>query len=194
VHPAATRRYRLAGFLLHSQMRMVGRVDRSTRCAVEGLRDGRADDVEWMDRLDTLVRGAGHGPDHTYMLSRWRLVVSREPRRPGYVCIDNAGRPALLAADEQTAQTLLWEALAQSDGETLVNCITTRNHWAIDVGLAARLDIGQEGYLAVRGMRDPAPYLASGQFLYFMPRRARADGMRSDARRSSSEAEADTAR
>jgi hypothetical protein len=30
---------------------------------------------------------------------------------------------------------------------------------------AARLDIGQEGYLAVRGMRDPRPYLASGHFL-----------------------------
>jgi hypothetical protein len=39
------------------------------------------------------------------------------------------------------------------------------NEWAVDVGLAARLDIGQEGYLALRGMREPAPYLASGQFL-----------------------------
>jgi hypothetical protein len=37
--------------------------------------------------------------------------------------------------------------------------------WAVDVGLAARLSIAQEGYLAVRGMTDPGPYLASGQFL-----------------------------
>jgi hypothetical protein len=35
----------------------------------------------------------------------------------------------------------------------------------VDVGLAARLAIGQEGYLAVRGMKDPAPYLASRHFL-----------------------------
>ncbi|GAA3878578.1 hypothetical protein GCM10023084_34400 [Streptomyces lacrimifluminis] len=37
--------------------------------------------------------------------------------------------------------------------------------WAVDIGLAARLDIGQEGYIAVRGMPAPAPYLASGHFL-----------------------------
>jgi hypothetical protein len=92
------------------------------------------------------------------------LVASS--RRRGYVYIDERGRPALLAAtDKQTAQALLWEALAASSGETLVNCITTVNHWAIDVGLAARLDLGQEGYLAVRGLREPAPYLASGHFL-----------------------------
>jgi GNAT superfamily N-acetyltransferase len=145
-HPAATRRYRLAGFTLHPQMRMVGVVDRSTLPAVRGLR-----------------RGAGHGADHAFMAERMRLVVAA--RRRGYVYIDERGRPALLAAtDEQTAQALLWEALAASSGETLVNCITTANHWAIDVGLAARLDLGQEGYLA-GGLREPAPYLASGHFL-----------------------------
>jgi hypothetical protein len=55
--------------------------------------------------------------------------------------------------------------LASSRGDTAVNSITTANEWAVDVGLAARLDIGQEGYLAVRGMKAPAPYLASGHFL-----------------------------
>ncbi|KAB2379126.1 GNAT family N-acetyltransferase [Actinomadura montaniterrae] len=167
VHPAATRRYRLAGFTLHPQMRMVGTVDRSTLPAVHGLREGRADDLEWMDELDTAVRGAGHGPDHVHMLETLRLVVSDAPDRRGYVYIDEtAGRPALLAADRpETAETLLWEALASARGNTLVNCITTDNHWAVDVGLAARLDIGQEGYIAVRGMPAPAPYLASGHYL-----------------------------
>jgi GNAT superfamily N-acetyltransferase len=167
VHPAATRRYRLAGFTLHPQLRMVGTVDRSTLPAVSGLREGRADDFEWMDRLDERLRGAGHGPDHAYMLERLRLVVSDDPGRPGYVYIDEEqGRGVLLAAAEpRTAQDLLWEALAASSGDTLVNCITTANHWAVDVGLAARLDIGQEGYLALRGMAEPTPYLASGHFL-----------------------------
>jgi hypothetical protein len=59
----------------------------------------------------------------------------------------------------------LWECLASSQGETLVNCITTANEWAVDVGLAARLDIDQEGYLAVRGLQDPAAYLPSGHLL-----------------------------
>ncbi|WP_414166512.1 N-acetyltransferase family protein [Streptoverticillium reticulum] len=166
VHPAATRRYRLAGFSLLPQMRMVGTVDRTSLPAVTGLRDGRADDLEWMDRLDENLRGAGHGPDHRYMLGTLRLVVSRAGDRPGYVYLDDRGRALLLAAAHpDTAQRLLWEALASSRGDTLVNCITTANEWAVDVGLAARLDIGQEGYLAVRGMTDPAPYLASGHFL-----------------------------
>jgi GNAT superfamily N-acetyltransferase len=163
VHPGATRRYRLAGFSLLPQMRMVGTVDRSALPAVKGLREGRADDLDWMDRLDEDTRGAGHGPDHGYMLRTLRLVVS--PGQ-GYVYMDDEGQPALLAAaGRETAEALLWEALGSSSGETLVNCITAANEWAVDVGLAAHLDIGQEGYLAVRGMSDPAPYLASGHFL-----------------------------
>ncbi|MFD9635172.1 GNAT family N-acetyltransferase [Streptomyces violascens] len=166
VHAGATRRYRLAGFSLHPQMRMVGTVDRSTLPAVDGLREGRSDDFEWMDRLDQSLRLAGHGPDHGYMLGTMRLVVSRDMTNPGYVYIDGHGRASLLAAAHpETAQKLLWETLASSRGRTLVNCITTQNEWAIDVGLEARLDIGQEGYIAVRGMPVPAPYLASGHFL-----------------------------
>ena len=165
-HPGATRRYRLAGFSLLPQMRMVGTVDRSRLPAITGLRDGHAGDVEWMNRLDHDLRGAGHGPDHGYMLRTLRLVVSADRNEPGYVYIDERGRPSLLAAAQPaTAATLLWEALAASHGATLVNCITTANEWAIDVGLAARLDIGQEGYLALRDMPEPAPYLASGHFL-----------------------------
>ena len=166
MHPAATRRYRMAGFSLHPQMRMVGTVDRSTLPAVRGLREGDAGDLEWMDRLDRELRGAGHGPDHGFMLDTLRLVVADSKAGPGYVYVDEQGRAQLLAAAEpETARKLLWEALAESDGETLVNCITTVNEWAIDVGLAARLDIGQEGYLGVRDLQPPAPYLASGHFL-----------------------------
>ncbi|MGH3240671.1 MAG: GNAT family N-acetyltransferase [Spirillospora sp.] len=173
-HPAATRRYRLAGFTLHPQMRMVGRVDRSALPATRGLREGRPGDLEWMDRLDETLRGGGHGPDHSRMAETMRLVVSDAAAgssgssgRRGYVYLDpDRDCPVLLAAaDTATAVTLLWEALASTRGETLVNCITTANHWAVDVGLAARLDLAQEGYLAVRGMPEPAPYLASGQYL-----------------------------
>ncbi|MFE5458925.1 GNAT family N-acetyltransferase [Nocardia sp. NPDC056564] len=164
VHPGATRRYRLAGFSLHPQMRMIGTVDRTKLAAVTGLSEGSGDDIDWMNQLDRRLRGAGHGHDHQYLLAGHRLVVSRAG--PGYVYLDERGRPALLAAAEQrTAEKLLWEALASARAETLVNCITTANEWAIDVGLAAGLQLGQEGYLAVRGMPTPAPYLASGQFL-----------------------------
>ncbi|TDB87339.1 GNAT family N-acetyltransferase [Actinomadura sp. KC216] len=166
-HPGATRRYRLAGFTLHPQMRMVGRVDRSALPPVRGLREGAEGDLEWMDDLDRALRGAGHGPDHRHMLGSQRLVVSADRGRPGYVYIDDgAGRPTLLAAaDSETARLLLWEALASAREETLVNCITTPNHWAVDAALTARLHLDQEGFLAVRGMDPPAPYLASGHFL-----------------------------
>ncbi len=145
---------------------MVGTVDRSALPAVDGLREGGAEDFPWMDRLDRELRGAGHGPDHGRLLASHRLVVSGDRTRPGYVYVDGRGRAALLAAGRaDTAQRLLWEALAASDGSTLVNCVTTPNEWAVDVGLAAGLAIGQEGYLAVRGMPVPAPYLADGHFL-----------------------------
>jgi len=86
-------------------------------------------------------------------------VVS--PHR-GYAYL-TGGRATLLAAqDEPTAQTLLSAAVAASSDNTLINCITTANHWAIDVGLSARLTIGQEGHLA---LPEPLPYLASGHFL-----------------------------
>jgi hypothetical protein len=164
VHPGATRRYRLAGFSLHPQMRMVGTVDRSTFPAITGLQEGELADFEWMDELDRELRGSAHGPDHAYMARSLRLVVSRP--KPGYVYIDARGSAALLAArDVETAENLLWEALSSSSGETLVNCITTANEWAVDVGLAAGLAIGQEGYLGLRGMSSPAPYLPSGHFL-----------------------------
>jgi GNAT superfamily N-acetyltransferase len=166
VHPGATRRYRQAGFALYPQMRMVGTVDRSTLPVIAGLEEGGAGDFEWMDRLDRNLRGDGHGPDHGYMLKTRRLVVHRDTGKPGYVYIDDQGRASpLAAAHPETAQNLLWEALASSRGPTLVNCITTANTWAVDVGLAARLDLGQEGYLAFRGMMEPAPYLPNGHFL-----------------------------
>ncbi|RFU37935.1 GNAT family N-acetyltransferase [Actinomadura logoneensis] len=167
-HPGATRRYRLAGFTLHPMMRMVGRVERSALPVVQGLRDGRPDDLEWMDALDGRLRGGGHGPDHRYLLENARLIVSAAPdRRPGYVYLDEAlGRPVLLAADDPgTAGNLLWDALAHTRGETLVDSITVANDWAVDVGLAARLDLDQKGYLALRGMSEPAPYLADGYVL-----------------------------
>ncbi|GAA1331712.1 hypothetical protein GCM10009647_071790 [Streptomyces sanglieri] len=166
VHPGATRRYRLAGFSLHSQVRMTGTVDRSVLAAVTGLDEGGTGDFDWMDRLDTDLRGAGHGPDHAFMLATLRLIVSRSDAGRGYAYVDDRGHVALLAAaHEETARALLWEALASSREEAFVPSITTVNEWAMDVGLAAGLDIVQEGYVAVRDMEAPGPYLASGHFL-----------------------------
>lgn len=167
-HPAATRRYRLAGFALHPLMSMTGRVDRSVLPAIDGLREGRPDDFEWMDALDVTLRGGPHGADHPHMLERRRLIVSSSPgERPGYVYLDkDEGNPILLAAAQvETAERLLWEALAHTRQKAVISHITAGNLWAIDIGLAARLDLGRDGYLALRGISEPVPYLASRHHL-----------------------------
>ena len=164
--PKAARRYRQAGFSLHPQMFLSGTVDRSAIPAVGRVREGTAADVELMDSVDRRTRGAAHGPDHQVMLGLWRLVVSDTSTGSGYAYVDASGRVQLLAAtSRRTATRLLWEALASAPGEVDVAHVTAANEWAVDVGLAARLELHQEGYLALRNMRPPAPYLPNGAFL-----------------------------
>jgi GNAT superfamily N-acetyltransferase len=163
--PKAVRRYRAAGFDLHPQMFLSGEVDRSVIPVVDKVRDGSASDIELMDSLDRRARGAAHGPDHGLLLSSFRLLVSDTSTGSGYA-YTSPGRVQLLAAsNRRTAQRLLWAALADIEGQALVPHVTAANHWAIDVGLAARLDLHQAGYLALRGMKPPAPYVHNGALL-----------------------------
>jgi len=164
--PKAVRRYRGAGFSLHPQMYLRGTLDRSAIPVVTKVRDGTPADFDLMDSVDRRVRGAAHGPDHPVMFSLWRLVVSDSSTGAGYAYHDADGTPQLLAAtNRRTATRLLWECLAAAGETALIPHVTAANEWAIDVGLAARLDLAQEGYLAVRGMRPPAPYLHQGALL-----------------------------
>ncbi len=164
--PKATRRYRQAGFSLHPQMFLSGTVDRSVLPVIERVREGSSGDIELMDCIDRRTRGAAHGRDHEVMLRLWRLVVSDTSTGAGLRLRRAPGRVALLAAtNRRTATRLLWESLASTEGETEIGHVTAANEWAIDVGLAARLDLHQEGYLALRNMKPPAPYLHHGAFL-----------------------------
>lgn len=166
--PKAVRRYRLAGFSLHPQMVLSGIVDRSALPVVEKIREGTASDIDLMNSVDRQARGAAHLSDHEVLLKLFRLVVTDSSTGSGYVYVDNYGGPVLLAAsNRRTAQRLLWEALAGSS--PTVNCdvghVTAANEWAIDVGLAARLHLYTSGYLALRNMKPPTPYLHHGVFL-----------------------------
>jgi Acetyltransferase (GNAT) domain len=164
--PKAVRRYRAAGFSLHPQMHLTGTVDRSAIPVVEKVRDGSMSDFELMDSVDRRVRGAAHGPDHPLLLGLYRLVVSDTSTGSGYAFHAADGTPLLLAAtNRRTATRLLWECLAATGERALVPHVTAANEWAIDVGLAARLDLVQDGYLALRNMRPPAPYLHHGSLL-----------------------------
>jgi len=164
--PKAVRRYRLAGFSLHPQMYLTGTVDRSAIPVVDKVRDGSASDVELMDSIDRRIRGAAHGLDHPLMIGLWDLLVSETSTGSGYAYVDERGGVALLAAtNRRTATRLLWEALARSNSSTPIGHVTAANEWAVDVGLAARLELHTEGYLGLRGMKPPTPYLHNGALL-----------------------------
>jgi GNAT superfamily N-acetyltransferase len=160
--PKAYRRYRTAGFSLHPEMTLRGEVDRNQLPVVEHVRDGTPSDFDLMDSVDRQRRNAAHGVDHPLLASMYRFLVTDHTTGSGYVYLDPDLQPCLLAAtNRRTAQRLLWEALAASPpGATVsVGNVTQANEWAVDVGLEARLSVSLTGYLALRGMRPPTPYL-----------------------------------
>jgi hypothetical protein len=166
----AVRVYHQAGFDLHPQMFLQGTVDRSALPVPDGrtekVREGTLADLELMDSLDRRARGAGHGPDHGLMLRTWRLLVSDTTTGSGYAYVNERGALALLAAsNRRTATRLLWQVLADGPAATTIGHVTGANQWVLDVGLAARLELQQEGYLALRGMKPPTPYVHNGALL-----------------------------
>lgn len=166
--PGAVRLYRLAGFDLHPQMMLSGVVDRAAIPALDRVRDGSAGDVDLLDSVDRQTRGAAHLSDHELLLAQFRLVVTDHSTGSGYAYVDDDGSPTLVAAtNRRTASTLMWEALASSTpgAQISVQHVTAANAWALDVGLAARMAIHTSGYLCVRQMKPPAPYLHHGSLL-----------------------------
>jgi predicted N-acetyltransferase YhbS len=166
--PAAVRLYRRAGFALHPTMRLSGLVPRSVLPVVERVREGTLADLDLADSVDRRARDAAHGADHRLLAATYRLVVVDRASGSGYAYVHPSGGPVLLAAtNRRTAAALMWECLAASDPgrECVVDHVTAENQWAVDVGLEARLAVHPVGYLAVRRMRPPAPYLPHSFFL-----------------------------
>jgi GNAT superfamily N-acetyltransferase len=167
-HPAAMRRYALAGFTLKPTLMAAGTVRRDSLPAGLKTREGGESDLGLASRVDRLVRGSAHGPDLEFMLrSGSRLLVGDGPEGYGYALVRD-GSPALLAATTpQIATDLLWSCLAQDDGADVeVHWITTSQNWAVPVVLKAGLSLSPAGPICVRGELGPlTPYLPSGPFL-----------------------------
>jgi hypothetical protein len=161
--PKAVRRYHDVGFRLYPQMFLRGKPDRSTIPVVEKVREGSATDIELMDSVDRGTRGAAHGPDHEILLEQYRLVVSDTSTGQGYAYLDD-GVALLAATNRRTAARLMWEAIASSD-DLLIGHITPENDWAVEVGLAARLELDQGGYQALRHMKPPKLDLPHGALM-----------------------------
>lgn len=166
--PKAVRRYALAGFRMHPTALLWGSPRRDKIPAIEGIREGGADDFALMDAADRAGRGAARGIDHTLLVDQYRVVVVDEGDRFGYAYVYANGRPyALAATDDGIASRLLWECLASTrDGEPVeVGYLTGRHAWAVDIGMQAGLELHNRGFLALRGMEPPSAYLPSGHFL-----------------------------
>jgi GNAT superfamily N-acetyltransferase len=166
--PVAARLYRLAGFTLHPTMLLRGLVPRAALPVVDRVREGSPGDVDLMNSVDRQVRGAAHGTDHAVLAASLRLLVVDRPTGSGYAYVRPGGAPYLLAAtNRRLATDLLWESLAATspDVPVTVRHVTAANEWAVDVGMACRLQLWTDGYLGLRGMKPPMPYLHSGAFL-----------------------------
>ncbi len=165
-HYGALRRYRRAGFSLHPTMCLHGTVDRSALPVVDGVRAGTAADLDLVDSVDRRVRGATHRPDNALQMEFGTLLVCDVLTGSGYAYLMPWGVAPLAATNRAVAQRLLWAALARVEpGRPIdVRNLTSGQEWAIDVGLAAGLRLGQDAYLALRHMRPPEPYIPSVSF------------------------------
>ncbi|MER8182643.1 GNAT family N-acetyltransferase [Kitasatospora sp. NPDC094015] len=168
--PAAARHYRRAGFTLHPAMALSGSVDRA------GLLDpgdipvhpGGTGQLHLLDSVDRRLRGAAHGPDHAYLMGHYEeLLIADSLAGSGYCYRDGGAVRLLGATSKRIATRLLREALARvPDGtEARVEHLTAEQEWAVDVGLELGLTLETRGYLALRGMRPPTPYIPDGGLL-----------------------------
>lgn len=164
----ALRLVRQAGFDLHPLLTLRGRVSRTDLAGVRHVREGTEADVDLCDSLDRRTRDAAHGPDHALLGQRLRRIVMDHATGQGYAYVDPAGSVRLLAADSRkAARALLWEALAASDPGVPVEItnISAANGWALDVAVAARLEIHPSRLLATRHLQPPTPYVPHNDFL-----------------------------
>jgi GNAT superfamily N-acetyltransferase len=156
--PVAARTLRRAGFTLHPTLRLSGQVDTAGLDPLDGaVHQGTARHRDLMDSVDRRTRGGAHGPDHEELLRHHALFVVDDLAGSGY-CYSRAGHvEALAATSRRLATRLLTAALvATPPGEAArVTHVSAESQWALDVAVAAGLDITNDGFLCLRGLRPP---------------------------------------
>jgi hypothetical protein len=159
--PSTARLVRMAGFTLHPTMQLTGRIDRSALPIVDGVRDATDSDRPLVESVDRRVRGAARGPDHAQLMDGAGLVVCDLATGSGYAFHRDGSLLALGATTREVARRLLWAVLAHAPAQQPAEIprLSAEQDWAVDVGLAAGLGLHIGGYLALRHMRPPAPYV-----------------------------------
>lgn len=102
--------------------------------------------------------------DHLVLGKYAELLVCDLLTGSGYAYVDGPRIALLAATSRNIAQRLLWSALRRTGGEAVIRALTADQDWALDVGLAAGLEVQQDAYLALRHMRPPTPYIPSIPF------------------------------
>ncbi len=164
----AARRYRLAGFSLHPMMHADGTVERAALPFVDHVRPGTIADLALLESVDRQVRGASHGADHRLLGGDHATTGLRHvPRQWIRVRARRLARrcsPPRHVESRTSCCGRCWRGRRRTS-EVNVRNITVENEWALDIGLAAGLAVETSGYLCLRGMRPPAPYVPSGAYL-----------------------------
>ncbi|MQY15325.1 hypothetical protein SRB5_55040 [Streptomyces sp. RB5] len=167
-HPAAVRSYRAAGFTVHPAMELSGTVDPARLAAPDGpVIAGGPQHRDMLDSVDRARRGGAHGPDHEELMRHYRLIVADDLAGSGYCYLGDGWIECLSATSGRIATRLLTAALLSygPDSPVSVGGLTAEQEWAVDVGLAAGLTLGTSGFVCLRGMRPPRPWIPSGGFL-----------------------------
>ncbi|GAA1121333.1 MULTISPECIES: GNAT family N-acetyltransferase [Streptomyces violaceusniger group] len=170
--PRAASTYRRAGFALHPAMRLRGTVGPETKERLSppdgAVHEGVARHRDLLDSVDRRTRGGAHGADHELLLTQRRLLVVDDLAGSGYCYVGEDGKVEMLAAtSRRLAKRLLTAALLclPEGAEARVPGLTAEQQWAVDVGIEAGLELSTSGYVCLRGMPPPMPYIPSGTFL-----------------------------
>jgi len=160
----ALRAYSRAGFALHPVLYASGR-PRAVAAAPE-VRRFEPGDHELAAAVDRAVRGAPHGADLDALAAGGCELLTFPGR--GYAAHRGGTVKVVAAFDDAAAAALLRTALAATPegADAEVDWMTGAQQWAIEVVLAARLELRSGGAVCLRGaVGDFRPYLPGGAYL-----------------------------
>jgi GNAT superfamily N-acetyltransferase len=162
--PRALRAYARAGFTMHPTASAHG-TPRGVEPVPE-VREFTDADHAMAAAVDIAVRGAPHGADLDALADAGSERLAYPER--GYAIHRRGSLQVLAAADEEAAAALLRTVLARTpEGvEAEVEWLTAAQQWAVDVAVAAQLELRPAGGLFLRGDTGPfRPYLPGGAYL-----------------------------
>ncbi len=131
-----------------------------------GVRPFAPPTTRWPPPSTARARGAAHGGDLDALAEAGAELLALPER--GYVAHRDGKLIQLAAADDEAAAALLRAALARSRGaEAEITWLTGAQGWAIDVALAAGLELRDRRRRGRPARRDRPfrPYLPSGAYL-----------------------------